>query len=113
MVLFPKAQAARRSNCIAPVIEYIIGVKKYASNKMKIITKEEMFQSLLLFHFLHADVRKTGFRIRLFFCGSGSGSGQKSSCGSGSGSWGYPGEGGWGKGKKLFFFSFFHVSDDS
>ena len=67
MVLFPKAQAARRSDCIAPVIEYIIGVKKYASNKMKIITKEEMFQSLLLFHFLHADVRKTGFRIRLFF----------------------------------------------
>ena len=58
MVSFPKAQAARRSNCIAPVIEYIIGVKKYASNKMKIITKEEMFQSLLLFHFLHADVRK-------------------------------------------------------
>ena len=58
MVLFPKAQAARRSNCIAPVIEYIIGVKKYASNKMKIITKEEMFQSLLLFNFLHADVRK-------------------------------------------------------
>ena len=58
MVLFPKAQAARRSNCIAPVIEYIIGVKKYASNKMKIITKEEMFQSLLLFHFLNADERK-------------------------------------------------------
>ena len=58
MVLFPKAQAARRSDCIAPVIEYIIGVKKYASNKMKIITKEEMFQSLLLFHFLNADERK-------------------------------------------------------
>ena len=43
---------------------------------------------------------KTGFRIRIFFCGSGSGSGQKSSCGSGSGSWEYPGEGAGGKGKK-------------
>ena len=45
----------------------------------------------------------TGFRIRIFFADPDPGKNFHAD----------PGEGGGGKGKKQFFFSFFHVSDDS